>query len=163
MSLVRWLRLHAPKASGTCPIPSQGTVARMAQLRLKIPHATIKTWSSQINKYYKPTSRKTFGCPHPEASKGEATCKFCAFRDFCVRLKAIIPEASTGAASCQIRAIRVLTSKLVLLSEAEASAVATDAFIPRRRHRTAQLFFSTTNLTNTTNKSALSLQAPLVQ
>ena len=53
--MVQWLRLHAPKAGGPGSIPGQGTGARMPQQRvhtphLKIPHAAVKTWYSQMNK-----------------------------------------------------------------------------------------------------------------
>ena len=51
----QWLRLLTPNAGGLGSIPSQGTRSHMLQLKvhtsqLKIPHATAKTWQSQINK-----------------------------------------------------------------------------------------------------------------
>ena len=46
--VVQWLRLCAPKARRLVLIPGQGTTSYM--LQLKIPHATTKTWCSQINK-----------------------------------------------------------------------------------------------------------------
>ena len=48
--VVQWLRLHAPNAGGPDSIPGQGTRPHMPQL--KILHATMKTWCSQINKYF---------------------------------------------------------------------------------------------------------------
>ena len=56
--VVQWLRLCTHNAEGTCSSPGQGTRSHMLQLkkscmlqwRLKIPHAAIKTWCSQINK-----------------------------------------------------------------------------------------------------------------
>ena len=53
--VVQWLRLHAPNAGGLGSIPGQGTRSHMPQQRicrpqgrLKMLHATMKTWSSQI-------------------------------------------------------------------------------------------------------------------
>ena len=54
--VVQWLRLCAPNAGGPGLIPGQGTISHIPQLRVrmlqlkKIPHAAIKTWSSQIKK-----------------------------------------------------------------------------------------------------------------
>ena len=47
--ILQWLRLRAPKAGGLGSIPVQGTMSHVP--RLKILHATAKTWHSQINKY----------------------------------------------------------------------------------------------------------------
>ena len=54
--MVWCLRLRTPNAGGLGSIPGQGTTSHMPQLRvrmpqLKIPRATTKTWSSQINKH----------------------------------------------------------------------------------------------------------------
>ena len=53
--VIQWLRLHTPNAGGPGSILGQGTRSHMPQLRvrilqLKIPHASVKTWCSQINK-----------------------------------------------------------------------------------------------------------------
>ena len=50
--MVQWLRLHAPNAGGPVSIPDQGAGSLL--LQIKIPRATTKTWSSQINinKYF---------------------------------------------------------------------------------------------------------------
>ena len=52
--VVQWLRLHTPKAGGLGSVPGLGTRSYMPQRRvhtpqLKIPRATTKTPSSQIN------------------------------------------------------------------------------------------------------------------
>ena len=49
--VVPWLRLHAANGGGPGLIPGQETISRSAVPQLKIPHAAIKTWHSQINKY----------------------------------------------------------------------------------------------------------------
>ena len=48
--MVQWLRLSTPGARGLGSIPSQGT--RSYMLQLKILYASMKTWHSQINKYF---------------------------------------------------------------------------------------------------------------
>ena len=48
--MVQWLRLQVPKAGGFNSIP--GWETRFHILQLKIPHAPVKTWGSQINKYF---------------------------------------------------------------------------------------------------------------
>ena len=48
--VVQWLILHAFKTEDQGSIPGQGT--RSHVLQLDIPHAIIKTWCSQINKYW---------------------------------------------------------------------------------------------------------------
>ena len=45
---VQWLRLRTPNAGGPGSNPGQGTRSRI--LQLQIPHATTRTWHSQINK-----------------------------------------------------------------------------------------------------------------
>ena len=47
--MVQWLRLHAANAGNPCSISVQRT--RFHMLQLRVPHATAKTWPSQINKY----------------------------------------------------------------------------------------------------------------
>ena len=47
--VAQWPRPHAPNAGGSGSIPGQGTRSHMQQL--KKPHATTKTWCSQICKY----------------------------------------------------------------------------------------------------------------
>ena len=52
--VLQWLRLHTPKAGGLGSVPGLGTRSYMPQRRvhtpqLKIPRATTKTPSSQIN------------------------------------------------------------------------------------------------------------------
>ena len=54
--VVQWLKFHIPNAGGLGLIPGQGIRSHMMQLRvrmphLKIPHATARTWCSQINEY----------------------------------------------------------------------------------------------------------------
>ena len=44
--VVQRLKLHVPNARGLGLVPSQGT--RSHVLQLKMLHATIKTWKSQI-------------------------------------------------------------------------------------------------------------------
>ena len=49
--VVQWLTRHTLNAEGWSSIPSQGSRSRMPQLIF--PHATTKTWCSQINKILK--------------------------------------------------------------------------------------------------------------
>ena len=49
--MVQWPRLCALNAGGLGSIPGQGTETHMPQL--KIPHASAKTWHSQINNFLK--------------------------------------------------------------------------------------------------------------
>ena len=44
--VIQWLRLYPPNAQDLGSVPGQGTRSRMPQL--KISHAAIKTWPSQI-------------------------------------------------------------------------------------------------------------------
>ena len=53
--VIQWLRLCVPNAGGLGSIPSGEARSQRSQLgvlmlQLKIPHATTKTWHSQINK-----------------------------------------------------------------------------------------------------------------
>ena len=48
--VVQWLRLHAPNAGALGSIPSQGPRSHMPQL--KIPSAAMKTWHSQVKKFF---------------------------------------------------------------------------------------------------------------
>ena len=69
--VVQWLRFCTPSAGDPGSIPNQGIRSHM--LQLKILHATRKTGSSQINRYFKKrerdAKRKTAGSCY--AKKGE--------------------------------------------------------------------------------------------
>ena len=61
----QWLILQDPNARGPGSTPDRGTRSSMPQL--KTLHATIKTWCSQINKYFNKQRVRTLSHRQQEA------------------------------------------------------------------------------------------------